>query len=57
MFQSATLPRLMALVLFGMSASGCAVIGDIFKAGVWVGALAVIGTILLVVLAIAKMKG
>lgn len=57
MNQSAVLPRLVALVLLGMSASGCEVVGGIFKAGVWVGALAVVAVIMVIVFAITRMKG
>lgn len=57
MFQSATMPRLVALVLLGMSAAGCEVVGGIFKAGVWVGAVAVIAVVLVIVFAITRMKG
>ena len=57
MIQSATLPRMMALVLLGMSTSGCEVVGGIFKAGVWVGAMAVVAVIGVIVFAIAKMRG
>jgi hypothetical protein len=57
MIQSATLPRMMALVLLGMSTSGCEVVGGIFKAGVWVGAMAVVAVIVVIVFAIAKMRG
>ena len=39
-----------ALVLFStLTLAGCEIIGDIFKAGVWVGVLLVIGVIALVV--------
>jgi len=37
-----------------MALTGCEVIGDIFKAGVWVGALLVIGIIGLIVWAVSK---
>ena len=37
--------------------AGREVIGGIFKAGVWVGALAVVGVIVLIVFGISKMKG
>jgi len=46
--------------LFALSASstvaftGCEVIGDIFKAGVWVGALLVIGIIGVIVWAVSR---
>lgn len=36
----------LALLLFMVS--GCQVVGDIFKAGVWVGILAVVGVIVLI---------
>ncbi|KIC94915.1 hypothetical protein [Flavihumibacter solisilvae] len=37
------------LVFFLVTFSGCSVIGDIFEAGVWVGVLAVIGIIALII--------
>jgi hypothetical protein len=37
------------LILTILSMAGCEIIGDIFKAGVWVGVLLVIGVIALVV--------
>ena len=46
-----------ALVLLGISTSGCEVVGGIFKAGVGVGAVAVIAVILVIGFAIAKMRG
>lgn len=57
MIRSATLPRMTALVLLGISTSGCEVVGGIFKAGVGVGAVAVIAVILVIGFAIAKMRG
>ena len=57
MIQSSALPRMTALVLLGMSMSGCEVVGGIFKAGVWVGAMAVVTVIVVIVFAIAKMRG
>lgn len=44
--------RLLALAPLALSLNGCAVIGDIFKAGVWVGVLAVFIVIALLVWAI-----
>jgi hypothetical protein len=44
-----------ALVLAAMSLSSCAVIKDIFKAGVWVGALAVLAVVGLVVYGLGKL--
>ena len=46
---------LLALVL--MALPGCAVVGGIFKAGAWVGALAVIVVVGLVALVAAKISG
>jgi cytosine/uracil/thiamine/allantoin permease len=46
---------LLALLVFSTVAfTGCEVIGDIFKTGVWVGALLVIGIIGLIVWAVSK---
>jgi hypothetical protein len=42
------------LVFSPVAFAGCEVIGDVFKAGVWVGAVAVIGTIGLIVWAVSK---
>ena len=42
------------LVFSAMALTGCEVIGGIFKAGVWVGALLVIGIIGLIVWAVSK---
>ena len=51
------LMRVMLIVLLAMSASGCELIGGIFKAGVWVGAIAVILIVVLLVVVVAKVKG
>ena len=51
------LMRVMLIVLLAMSAAGCELIGGIFKAGVWVGAIAVILVIVLLVVVVAKVKG
>jgi hypothetical protein len=51
------LMRVMLIVLVAMSASGCELIGGIFKAGVWVGAIAVILIVVLLVVVVAKVKG
>ena len=46
------------LLLFAMvPLSGCELIGDIFKAGVWVGVLIVVGIIALIVFLISKLSG
>jgi hypothetical protein len=39
-----------------LSLSGCEMIGDIFKAGVWVGVLLVVGVIALIVWLISRSK-
>ncbi len=51
------LSRIFAMVLLGMPLGGCEVVGGIFKAGVWVGALAVIAVVVLVVFIVGKAKG
>jgi hypothetical protein len=57
MLNSSSLARIALLVFLGVSLAGCEVIGGIFKAGVGVGALAVILVVVLVVFLIGKMKG
>ena len=49
MLQSASVSRIVALALLGMSTAGCELAERIFKAGVGVGALVVIGVIVLLV--------
>ena len=45
------------LLVFAMfSLTGCELIGDIFKAGVWVGVLIVVGIIALVIFLISKLS-
>ncbi len=49
---------LFGLLLFSSLAfAGCEIVGDIFKAGVWVGALLVIGVIALIVWLFARSTG
>jgi uncharacterized membrane protein YkvI len=48
---------LMLVVVASMAASGCEVIGDIFKAGVWVGALFIVVIIAIVGFVAAKIRG
>ena len=45
------------LVAASMTLGGCAVIGDIFKAGVWVGALCIVLIIAVVGFIAAKIVG
>ena len=40
-----------------MSLSSCRIIGDIFKAGVWVGVLLVVGIIGLIIFLISRIGG
>ena len=44
------------LVLVSLTSAGCEVIGDIFKAGVWVGMLMVVIVLALVGFIAAKMR-
>jgi len=48
---------LLLLVLLSLAGAGCEVIGGIFKAGVWVGGLGVILVVVLIVVAVTKMRG
>ena len=57
MLHTSTLSRLFTLVLLGISTAGCEVIGGIFKAGVWVGAIGVILIVVLLVVIVAKVRG
>ena len=45
------------LLLTTLTLPGCEIIGDIFKAGVWVGVLLVIGVIALIVWLVTKSRG
>ena len=49
--------QVLLLVLIAIALPGCAVAGGIFKAGAWVGALAVILVIGIVALLVAKIAG
>lgn len=57
MVQSSTLSRLALLVFLGVSLAGCEVVGGIFKAGFWVGAIAVILIVVLLVFVVGKLRG
>jgi hypothetical protein len=48
--------RLYAILVLALASSGCELVGGIFKAGMWVGVLMVLGIIALVFFAVAKMK-
>jgi hypothetical protein len=56
MLRDAALPKIVALILLGLPLGGCEVIGGIFKAGVWVGALAVIIVVVGIVFLAGKMR-
>lgn len=57
MLQTSTVSRIVLLVFLGISTAGCELVGGIFKAGVWVGALGVLLIAVLLVVAVAKMRG
>jgi hypothetical protein len=44
-------------VIISMSLTSCELVGDIFKAGVWVGILAVAAIIGLIIFLISKLSG
>ena len=52
-----SLMRILLIVLLAVTAAGCEVIGGIFKAGVWVGAIAVVLVAVAVVWMVAKARG
>ena len=56
MVQSGTLSRIAFLVFLGVSLAGCEVVGGIFKAGFWVGAIAVIAVVLVLVFVVGKFR-
>jgi hypothetical protein len=57
MLHTSSLARIALLVFLGITAAGCEVIGGIFKAGIWVGAIGVILIVVLLVVAVGKMRG
>ena len=57
MLNTGSLTRIALLAFLGVSLAGCEVVGGIFKAGVGVGAFAVILVAVLAVVVIGKMKG
>ena len=44
-------------VIVSTSLTSCELVGDIFKAGVWVGILAVVAVIGLIIFSISKLSG
>lgn len=57
MLRTSTLSRIALLVFLGVSAAGCELVGGIFKAGIWIGALAVVAVVVLLVVVVSKLKG
>jgi hypothetical protein len=56
MVRSSTLSRIALLVMLGVSTAGCEMIGGIFKAGLWVGAIGVLAVVILIVVIVGKMR-
>jgi len=50
------LGRLFLLLFLAVTASGCEIIGGIFKAGIWVGAIVVILLVVLVMWIVGKAR-
>jgi hypothetical protein len=48
--------NILAVVVAALSLAGCEVIGDIFKAGMWVGVLAVVAVIVLIGFVISRFR-
>ena len=57
MLRSSTLSRIVLLVILAVSVAGCEVVGGIFKAGMWLGALTVIVIVILLVISVKKIRG
>jgi len=56
MLRAGMLSRIVALVLLGLPLAGCEVVGGIFKAGAWVGAMAVIVVVVAIVFLAGKLR-
>jgi hypothetical protein len=48
--------NILAVVLAALSLAGCEVIGDIFKAGMWVGVLGVVAVVVLIGFVISRFR-
>jgi hypothetical protein len=57
MVNSSSLARIALLVSMGVSLAGCEVVGGIFKAGAWVGAIGVVIVVVLLIFVVGKMRG
>lgn len=53
---ASTLTRIALIILLAVSAAGCELIGGIFKAGVWVGAIGIVVIVVLVVVIVGKFR-
>jgi hypothetical protein len=53
---SSAAARLFMILLLAVAASGCDIIGGIFKAGVWVGAIVVVLIVVLVLWIFGKVR-
>jgi hypothetical protein len=56
MVNTSSLARIALLVFLGIPLAGCEVVGGIFKAGAWVGAIGVILVVVLVAFVAGKLK-
>lgn len=56
MQRAGSLSRIVTLVLLGVPLGGCEVVGGIFKAGVWVGGVAVILVVVALVFVVGKFR-
>jgi hypothetical protein len=56
MLRTSSLGRIALLVFLGLSAAGCELVGGIFKAGIWIGALGVILVVVLLVVGVSKFR-
>jgi hypothetical protein len=56
MLRAGMLSRIVALVLLGLPLAGCELAGGIFKAGAWVGAMAVIVVVVAIVFLAGKLR-
>jgi hypothetical protein len=53
---ASNLTRILFIVLLAVSAAGCELIGGIFRAGVWVGAIVVVLIVVLLVVVVGKFR-
>lgn len=51
-----TLARLLPILLLAVAASGCEIVGGIFKAGLWVGAIVVVLIVVLIFWIVGKVR-